>query len=582
MASAAATAQPFGITRLWRRDLDAYPETVPRYTYLFIVVFTTVVLYYQLYVAGAVGTQILGGFHMTFLFYVTGIVIANAIGAFASLAAGISDRIGRANLVVFGTILTSFIATFGVTSAHSKVAYIAWNGAAGMIEGVILVATPALVRDFSPQVGRASAMAFWAMGPVLGSLVTSEVSSHTLHSLPTWQDQFRIAGIAGLAVSMIALFFLRELNAGPRDQVMVSLEEQTVLAVKAKGLDIEEAQKRPFRQMFKPDIVLSAIAIALFLQIYYIAVAFFPILFQTTLGFSQSQANGLLNWYWSANAIALMVWGALSDRLAVRKPFMLVGSIMTLGTTLAFIHKVGTGNPSYNSIVILLVFIGIWSAATFAPWMAGFTETVERRNPALTATGLAIWGWLLRLIVSASFLVLPHVVPSVTPLVDDGAAVQAQAASFAATYPHLYVESQKHPEIFLGLAKYTDPTKIPPAVLDHAIRTVGADALTDLQAPAAQNYLKYLGAHAPAVQAAQAKAPHEWQHWIWVCAGGQMVFIPMVFLMAGYWRPRRAREALARRDAEIMALIPAPATGTHDSGVSIDLVANRRVDAGPT
>src|SRR3569623_1580192 len=142
----AATVQPFGISRLWRRDLDAYPETVPRYTYLALVVFTTIVLYYQLYVGGAVGTQILGGFHMTFLFYVTGIVIANAIGAFASLAAGISDKIGRANLVVFGTIITSLISTFGVTSAHGKVAYIAWNGAAGLVEGVILVATPALVR----------------------------------------------------------------------------------------------------------------------------------------------------------------------------------------------------------------------------------------------------------------------------------------------------------------------------------------------------------------------------------------------------------------------------------------------------
>ncbi len=35
------------------------------------------------------------------------------------------------------------------------------------VEGIILVATPALIRDFSPQVGRGAAMAFWTMGPVL-------------------------------------------------------------------------------------------------------------------------------------------------------------------------------------------------------------------------------------------------------------------------------------------------------------------------------------------------------------------------------------------------------------------------------
>ena len=31
----------------------------------------------------------------------------------------------------------------------------------GLVEGICLVATPALIRDFSPQVGRATAMGFW-------------------------------------------------------------------------------------------------------------------------------------------------------------------------------------------------------------------------------------------------------------------------------------------------------------------------------------------------------------------------------------------------------------------------------------
>jgi MFS family permease len=41
------------------------------------------------------------------------------------------------------------------------------------VEGIILVATPALIRDFAPQVGRATAMGFWTIGPVLGSLTVS-------------------------------------------------------------------------------------------------------------------------------------------------------------------------------------------------------------------------------------------------------------------------------------------------------------------------------------------------------------------------------------------------------------------------
>jgi MFS family permease len=581
MASATATTQPFGITRLWRRDLDAYPESRKRYGYLGIVVVTSIVLYYQLYVGGAVGTQLLHDFHMTFLFYVTGIVISNAVGAFASLAAGISDRIGRANLVVYGTVITSLIAAFGTPSAHSKWGFIAWSSAAGLVEGVILVATPALVRDFSPQVGRASAMGFWAMGPVLGSLVVSEVSSHTLAHLPTWQDQFRIAGITGLVIAAVALFTLRELNAGLRDQVMVSLEEQTVLAMKAKGLDLEKATKNPYRQMFKTDIVVSALAIAMFLQIYYIAVAFFPIMFQTALGFTQSQSNGLLNWYWSANAIALLTWGAMSDAFKVRKPFMLVGAVGTFVTTIAFIHQVHSGNPSYNSIVILLVFIGVWSGCTYAPWMAGFTEMVEEHNPALSGTGLAVWGWILRLVVAASFLILPHVVNSVSPLVNNGATVQADAATLAHDYPALYTEATHFPAIFQQLASYPNAASIPAPVLTHALTTVGGTALSELQQPKAQAELKALSTKtATDVQAAQVKAPHQWANWIWVCAGGQLLFLAAIFLMAGPWSPRKARDALAKRDAEIMAFIPEPKAGGHDVGGTIDLTAPGRVDAG--
>ena len=44
------------------------------------------------------------------------------------------------------------------------------------------------------------------------------------------------------------------------------------------------------------------------------------------------------------------------------------------------------------------------------------------------------------------------------------------------------------------------------------------------------------------VQKAQADAPHQWQTWWWVCVGGQILFLPFVFVMAGRWSPRKARE----------------------------------------
>jgi MFS family permease len=379
----------------------------------------------------------------------------------------------------------------------------------------------------------------------------SEVSSHTLKHLHAWQDQFIVCGIAGLVVAMVALVGLRELAPRIRDQIMISVREETILEMRARGMDLESATRNPFGQMFKPDIMAPAFAISVFLAGYYTAVAFFPIYFQTTLNFTASQSNSLLNWYWSSNAISLLVFGVLSDRLSVRKPFMLAGAAGSILAGIAFLAKANSNFPTFSSIAILLVFIGVWGGMTFGPWMAAFTETVERRNPALTATGLAVWGWILRAIVAILFLVLPHAVNSVTPLVDDGAGVQAVAAK---VNPQLLAEVNAHPDIFQALAKYPNAASIPPALLNKAILTVGAPTLQLASNPTQAGYLNYLSTHhATAVAKAQKDAPHQWQRWFWICVGGQIVFIPFIFLMSGYWSPRRAKDDIEEREASTLS-----------------------------
>ena len=149
---------------------------------------------------------------MTFTCFVFISVIGNLIGAFASLFAGLADRWGRANLVVGGLLLTGLIIAFGLPNAGNKTVYTVLFAILSLVEGIVLVATPALIRDFSPQVGRGAAMGFWTLGPVLGSLVVTEVSSHTLASHPDWRWQFYVCGIAGLVVFVIALLGLRELS----------------------------------------------------------------------------------------------------------------------------------------------------------------------------------------------------------------------------------------------------------------------------------------------------------------------------------------------------------------------------------
>src|ERR1700729_2014500 len=120
-ATVDGTAAPGGLVHgLWNRQLPHYPETRNRMWYLAIVVIATIVLYYELYIGGAVAPNILVGYGMTFPFYVYVSVVGNAIGAFGSLLAGLGDRWGRANLVAYGLVLTALLALFGIPNAHDE------------------------------------------------------------------------------------------------------------------------------------------------------------------------------------------------------------------------------------------------------------------------------------------------------------------------------------------------------------------------------------------------------------------------------------------------------------------------------
>ena len=306
--------------------------------------------------------------------------------------------------------------------------------------------------------------------------------------------------------------------------------------------------------------------------------------------------------------------------------------------------------------------------------MASFTETVEAHNPALTATGLAIWGLIIRIVVAASVLSVPVVINSVTPLVNYGGTVSEYATqykseiAFATAHPDVVAAAQKvppnviaaaqkippnvtataqkippdvlaiaqkdapqlanaqkfqpeltviqaHPALFTQLAKYSDPAKIPPALVNQAIAAAGGGAkglkilttiaankaaingviavapdlqkvqpyAADLQtiapyatqlstiAPYAADLGKmapysaqltalskvppqvfpYLQAHGKAVQDAAAKTAGQWKTWYWICFGGIIFFLLSIPLLRGRWRTRDAKRDEAEHEAKV-------------------------------
>jgi len=587
---------------LFVHEVDEYPSPGRRTGYLALAVLATVVLYYTYYTQTGVTPNILQYYHMSFKFYVWIVIVSNLIGAFASLPASKTDKLGRANVIIYGLLIVGLLVTIGVPATHTEWAFAIVISAIGLVEGAILVATPAMVRDFSPQVGRASAMGFWTVGPVAGSLITSIVANHTLNhflsSNPTagWKSQFFISGITSIVVFAICLFFMKDLSSKLRDQLMVSAQDQLLVEARARGLSSEEvlaATTHPWRQILKWDLVGSAFGIATFLLIYYAAAGFFTIFYSTVfvnangLNFSVAQANGLNTWYWGADAIALIVFGVLSDLLKVRKPFMLVGAIGAIATLIYFLMQTTHPHTGYYKLAAIEVVLACFLSLCYAPWMAGYTETVEAKNPALVGTGLALWGWILRLVVGISFIFLPLVITSVNPVVDnlplatntipgtntnvqDFLAQHPESVAFAQKHAALLTLVQAHEAVVLKAA--TDPTLANDAAVAAAIGTANALELNALKAPfttLVQPYpkqLAFLAAHQAELTQLQngvKKSPQQWKDWFWVCVGGMVVFIPTIWLNRGRWSPKKAREDENKHDEdvqrELRELVGAPA-----------------------
>ena len=342
-------------------------------------------------------------------------------------------------------------------------------------------------------------------------------------------------------MAVIALLGMRELSPGLRDQLMVSMNDRVLIEAKAKGINIEESLRNPWRQLIKPDVLISATGIAVFLAIYYTLVGFGLLYYVTVFGYSTKNANGLLNWSWGFNVIAVILIGLLSDKVRVRKPFMIAGGIGSAVMMVIYLMQAGH-HPGYYPLAVMAAALSFCLGVAYVPWMASFTETVEARNPALTATGLAIWGWIIRVVVFILIMILPSVINSMNPLVTYGSQVQALVAKYpAATLP---------PPLLAGLAQNPTPTR-----LAEAKQLLGPNYLQELialkNAPASD--LSYLQAHGAQVAKAATENPTKWKHWYWVCFGCMIFFLITVPLMRGRWSPKKAKEDEDAHEAMVQA-----------------------------
>jgi MFS family permease len=580
-----------------------------------VVVVASIILWYQYFILPTVAQILMVKFHMSFRFMIFALVVSSIAGVVAAMVGQITDRIGRCWVVISGIGIVALLQFFGFPNINDKVTFIVLISAVGFIEGIILVATPALMRDFSPQLGRASAMGFWTLGPVAGLLMATEIAAHTLGtSSGDWQREYIISGVVGFGIFVVALPFLRELAPQIRDQLMVSERDRVLVELKTKGMDVGSALKSPWRQMARFDVVAAAIGGSVMLVLFYTAAGTFPngyfvmVFHKATHWSSLAQANALATWMWGADCIGLVVCGMLSDRLRVRKPFMVLGALGMLVFIVVLISHTGHVTTGYYTVAWICSAIFFFQAMVYATWMASFTETCEARNPALVATGLSIWGSILRFTVAVVYVSIPFVITSVGTAADNAfrpmttgnvAAIQdilagrmpklsdiesrgpltqieniAPPASLIQNkYPHIVAIVQVHPKAWAEAGTYPGATIVTenPGLYKEILGYLHGNVTTLAEIQKISPYLLFLSHYRgplTRLEATLTEAPPQWEHWLWVCFGCTAFFIPFVFVMKGRWGPRRARQD--EREHEV--LVAAELAGLSEVGEVGDLV----------
>ena len=247
---------------------------------------------------------------------------------------------------------------------------------------------------------------------------------------------------------------------------------------------------------------------------------------------------------------------------------MLIGAVGAMVFMILFLSVTTTQTTGYDTLVAYSVGLAVFLSVTFTPWMAAYTESVEAKNPALVGTGLALWGWLLRLVVAASFIFLPVVVNAVNPIIDNQPVATPQIQAFLANHKESIAFATTHKQL---LKVISENQAVVNAV---ATRPVADQRGGGHQCPGGgqlrpgrqvQDRDRHPGRAVPGPaelpqrprDAAQrplvgvGQVPREWQHWFWVCFGGMVLFVPTIFLARGRWSPKRARQDKAAHEEAV-------------------------------
>lgn len=389
------------------RELDEYPTGSRRIKILAMAVLAILIGSYEGQIAPVV-PLLEKDLHMPLTVYGGISAIAVLAGAVASVFGGrLVDNVGRVRLLIPLMLATS-LCCFGMTLVHNTTHLLIARIALAFIDGMAMAGTAPLVRDFAPRLGRAQAFGFWTWGPVGANFLAATIAGLTLPLFnDSWRSQFVIMGCVSLVISIVIAFNIADLSPRLRAQILFSERE---------ALGAADAEKKAsFWTLLKyPHIWAHVVAISVWL-IQYLTIS---LLGQTMLvdsfHITPAKASSIMAVFWILDLVTLIVIGRISDKLQLRKPFSLVGTVLGIGAFGYLIALISRGGVVPTGELMLCgTLLGATLAMAYAPWMANYSENAEDIDPRLQGTAFGIYGFLTKFMAFVVLLLCPQVIKAV-------------------------------------------------------------------------------------------------------------------------------------------------------------------------
>ncbi len=388
------------------RELDEYPGEMRRLWILSMAVLAVLIGSYEAQIAPVV-PLLLSDLRISLPTYGAVSAAATVAGAIAAGIGGrLTDHFGRVRLLVPLLLLTA-VCCLAMTLVGSARDLLLVRVVLAVVDGMALACTAPLVRDFAPRSGRAQAFGFWTWGPVGASLLAATLAAWTLPYFDdSWRSQFVIMAVISLVMSIVIAANIADLSPRLRAQILHARQEAAApapLTTAACGRDLLRRRR----------LWAHWLGISLWLVLYLTLAMYGPTMLVGAFGMSAADASRIMTAFWVSDLVVLIVVGRLSDRLRVRKPFALGGTVLAVVVAGYLVLLASRGTASTAHLTATFAALGGCLAAAYAPWMANYSEDSEDADPRLQGTAWGVFGFLSRITAVLVLVIVPGVVAAV-------------------------------------------------------------------------------------------------------------------------------------------------------------------------